>query len=130
MIALHQNQSSFYTDNIVSFFDNQNSYKESFSHYTSVLKKLNKVDSYLNHFIDNLDITLDVQGIDTVDKIDDILLNLESISDINEEILSNQEYKKWYFMPIRYLIDRIETSNYSLQGLLGAKQAEIMFTHK
>lgn len=125
MIALNHNHSSFYNDSLMSFFNRQNSLKEFVHSYVKVIKQLRRLDSYLDNYIENLDINLELNGIDTVNKIDDFLIRLEQLTEINEQFLSDEELDTWYYYPIRYLLDKVEDSNYSLQGLLSSKQAEL-----
>ena len=37
---------------------------------------------------------------------------------------------KWYNYPLRYMIDRVETSNMSLQAMLGSQQAQLMHKNR
>jgi len=128
MIALNHNHSSFYTDSLMSFFEHPNSLKGSIKNYIAIIQSLRQIDSYLDSTIDNLDVSMELSGIDTEDKIDNLLLKLERVSETNEKILASESLQKWYYLPIRYFLNKVEDSNYSLQGLLGSKQAEIRFS--
>lgn len=72
-----------------------------------------------------------MNGADTVEKIDNILITLEEFTDFSNELLKDsQELKKWYNYPLRYMVDKVETSSMSLQAMLGSKQAQIMHHNK
>ena len=99
--------------------------------YISTLKELYNLNKFLQISIYNIENFLLLNGADTVEKIDDILIKLEDISEVSSELLEeNKTLKKWYNYPLRYMIDRVETSNMSLQAMLGSQQAQIMHKNR
>lgn len=99
--------------------------------YISTLKELYNLNKFLQISIYNIENFLLLNGADTVEKIDDILIKLEDISEVSSELLEeNKTLKKWYNYPLRYMIERVETSNMSLQAMLGSQQAQIMHKNR
>jgi len=66
-----------------------------------------------------------IHKLDTLEKIDEVLINLEELSDLSNEVLETKEINKWYNLPIRYMVDKLEDRNMALQGLLLSKQANL-----
>ena len=76
--------------------------------------------------IDELELFLKLNKIDSVEKIDNILLQLEEFSETIDKELEENHLQKWYNYPLRYMIEKVETSNMSLQAMLGTEQALMM----
>ncbi|MFK5975835.1 MAG: hypothetical protein QM493_04955 [Sulfurovum sp.] len=128
MIALNQN----YFD--INYFtsSNQNiSFFDDIIHYFNMLKKFYSLYKFLQSSISNIDNFLLLLGADSLDKIDEVLIRLEEFSDLSNEIITkDKSLHKWYNYPIRFMLNRVETSNMSLQGMLGSQQALIMHKNK
>jgi len=47
-----------------------------------------------------------INKLDSVDKIDEVLINLEDLSEFANEILDNQELKRWYNAPLSHALNK------------------------
>ena len=131
MVAVNQNYFNFSSDYFIPSIQYDNSLIKSISAYGSTLKEFYNLNKFLQVSIYNIENFLLLNGADSVEKIDDILIKLEDISDISSELLEdNETLKKWYNYPLRYMIDKVETSNMSLQAMLGSQQAQIMHKNR
>ena len=131
MVAVNQNYFNFNSDYFIPSVKYDNSLFKSISAYGSTLKELYNLNKFLQVSIYNIENFLLLNGADTVEKIDNILITLEEFTDFSNELLKDsQELKKWYNYPLRYMVDKVETSSMSLQAMLGSKQAQIMHHNK
>ena len=131
MVAVNQNYFNFSSDYFIPSIKYDNSLIKSISAYGSTLKELYNLNKFLQVSIYNIENFLLLNGADSVDKIDNILIKLEEISEVSSELLEeNEKLKKWYNYPLHYMIDRVETSNMSLQAMLGSQQAQIMHQNR
>ena len=131
MVAINQNYFNFNSDYFIPSVKYDNSLFKSISAYGSTLKELYNLNKFLQVSIYNIENFLLLNGADTVEKIDNILITLEEFTDFSNELLKDsQELKKWYNYPLRYMVDKVETSSMSLQAMLGSKQAQIMHHNK
>ena len=129
MIALNQNYFNLNLD--YSLPNLQRGFLTATKSYISTLKELYNLNKFLQVSIYNIENFLLLNGADTVEKIDDILIKLEDISEVSSELLEeNTTLTKWYNYPLRYMIDRVETSNMSLQAMLGSQQAQLMHKNR
>ncbi len=85
--------------------------------------ELYNMNNFFQRGIKNIDKYLFLFGADNAQKIDNILLKLEEITDYSSELLESQEINKWYNYPIYYAFNKMETSCMSLQALLASKEA-------
>ena len=131
MVAINQNYFNFNSDYFIPSVKYDNSLFKSIGAYGSTLKELYNLNKFLQVSIYNIENFLLLNGADTVEKIDNILITLEEFTDFSNELLKDsQELKKWYNYPLRYMVDKVETSSMSLQAMLGSKQAQIMHHNK
>jgi len=131
MVALNQNYFNFSNDYFIPSIKYDNSLIKNIGTYISTLKELYNLNKFLQASIYNIENFLLLNGADSVEKIDNILLTLEEFTDFSNELLeNNQELKKWYNYPLRYMIDKVETSNMSLQAMLGSQQAQLMHKNR
>jgi len=131
MVAVNQNYFNFNSDYFIPSIKYENSLIKRVGAYGSTLKELYNLNKFLQVSIYNIENFLLLNGADSVEKIDNILLTLEEFTDFSNELLEdNQKLKKWHNYPLRYMIDRVETSNMSLQAMLGSQQAQIMHKTK
>ena len=131
MVAVNQNYFNFSSDYFIPSIKYDNSLIKSISAYGSTLKELYNLNKFLQVSIYNIENFLLLNGADSVDKIDNILIKLEEISEVSSELLEeNEKLKKWYNYPLHYMIDKVETSNMSLQAMLGSQQAQIMHQNR
>ena len=131
MVAVNQNYFNFNSDYFIPSVKYDNSLFKSIGAYGSTLKELYNLNKFLQVSIYNIENFLLLNGADTVEKIDNILITLEEFTDFSNELLKDsQELKKWYNYPLRYMVDKVETSSMSLQAMLGSKQAQIMHHNK
>jgi len=91
--------------------------------YFSTFIELYNMNNFFQRGIKNIDKYLFLFGADNAQKIDNILLKLEEITDYSSELLESQEINKWYNYPIYYAFNKMETSCMSLQALLASKEA-------
>jgi len=131
MVAVNQNYFNFSSDYFIPSIKYDNSLIKTVSAYGSTLKELYNLNKFLQVSIYNIENFLLLNGADSVDKIDNILIKLEEISEVSSELLEeNEKLKKWYNYPLHYMIDKVETSNMSLQAMLGSQQAQIMHQNR
>lgn len=131
MVAINQNYFNFNSDYFIPSIKYENTLVKNISAYGSTLKELYNLNKFLQVSIYNVENFLLLNGADSVEKIDNILLTLEDFTDFSNELLEdNQKLKKWYNYPLRYMVDKVETSNMSFQGMLGSQQAQIMHKNK
>ena len=131
MVAVNQNYFNFNSDYFSPSLKYDNSFFKSIGAYVSKLKELYNLNKFLQVSIYNIENFLLLNGADTVEKIDNILITLEEFTDFSNELLEdNQKLKAWYNYPLRYMLDKVETSNMSLQAMLGSQQAKIMHKSK
>ncbi|MDQ7086038.1 MAG: hypothetical protein Q9M36_14495 [Sulfurovum sp.] len=125
MIALNQNY--FNIEYFMPSFKEENSLAKGFRVYISILKELYGLNTFLQSSIYNIEHFLLLNGADDVEKIDNILMKLELFTDLSSGLLEeNKELQLWYNSPLHWMLDRVESSNMSLQAMLGSKQAELM----
>ena len=131
MVAVNQNYFNFNSDYFIPSVKYDNSLFKSIGAYGSTLKELYNLNKFLQVSIYNIENFLLLNGADTVEKIDNILITLEDFTDFsNEQLEDNQKLKKWYNYPLRHMVDKVETSSMSLQAMLGSQQAQIMHHNK
>ena len=131
MVAVNQNYFNFNSDYFISSLKYDNSFFKSIGDYSSTLKELYNLNKFLQVSIYNIENFLLLNGADSVEKIDDILITLEEFTDFSNELLEdNKKLKAWYNYPLRYMVDKVETSNMSLQGMLASQQAHILHKNK
>lgn len=131
MVAVNQNYFNFKSDYFVPSLKYDNSFFKSIGAYGSTLKELYNLNKFLQVSIYNIENFLLLNGADSVEKIDNILIMLEEFTDFSNELLEdNEKLKAWYNYPLRYMIDKVETSNMSLQAMLSSQQAHIMHKSK
>jgi len=118
MIAIPQNQFSIDLDLGSSTLE----YTKS---YIALLHKLYTLRKILKSNLDNLDTYLTINQLYHVEKLDEILIGLEELSDFTQEILNTHKLKHWTNYPIYYMIDKLEDANISLQGLLLSTQSHL-----
>ena len=127
MIALNQNYFNIDIDSFTPSFKNANSFLDGSKAYISILKEIYSLNKFLQVSIYNVENFLLLNGADSVEKIDNILIKLEEFSEQTEQLLEENElFNKWYNLPLRYAVNKVETSNMSLQAMLGSKQALLM----
>jgi len=120
------NQNFFNIDFFTFKFDKHSNLFESIILYTKLIKELNHTNKILRIMIDELELFLKLNKIDSVEKIDNILLQLEEFSETIDKELEENHLQKWYNYPLRHMIEKVETSNMSLQAMLGTEQALMM----
>lgn len=131
MIAVNQNYFNFNIDHLMPSFKHENSFIKGIGAYISTVKELYHLNKFLQASIYNVENFLFLNGADSVEKIDNILIKLEEFTDFSNELLEdNEKLKAWYHYPLRYMVDKVETSNMSLQGMLASQQAHIMQKNK
>jgi len=131
MIAVNQNYFNFNSDYFIPSIKYDNSMIKSIGAYGSTLKELYNLNKFLQISIYNIENFLLLNGADSVEKIDNILITLEEFTDFsNEQLADNQKLKKWYNYPLRYMVDKVETSSMSLQAMLGSQQAQLIHQNK
>jgi len=100
------------------------------SRYITMFKTLNGIRKMFKLQFNNFDFYIMAYELDTIEKVDNMAIKLENISDIHNNLLENEDLKKWYYYPLYYLVDRIEDWNMALQGLLSALEIELMKKEK
>jgi len=78
---------------------------------------INELSYILRGYAENLDTLLLINRLDTIDKIDEILINLENLSEITNELLESDNF------PLKHILNKLEDNNMLLQGLLLSSQA-------
>lgn len=131
MVAVNHNYFNFDVDYFTPSFEKSSSLLNTAKRYMSVLRGLYSLNKFLQTSIYNVENFLLLTGADSVEKIDDILIKLEDFTDLSQETLEeNEQLKKWYNYPLRYMVDKVETSNMSLQAMLASQQAHLMHQSK
>jgi len=125
MVAI-DNHKYFDIDLFTLKFNGHNSFIRIVKSYFRILKKLNEANKSLQFYIKHFDFYLEIMKLDTVEKVDEILINLETISELLEKDLQDSNVLTWYFYPIYYMFEKVEASNQSLQAMLGTHQAILM----
>ncbi len=124
MIAIPQNQFNINLD-----FDylqgTHNSTVDYAKSYLTVLKKLYSLRKILKSNLDNLESYLSSKQLYNIGKIDEILIELEELSEFTDEILTHPKFKYWTNYPIWYMTDKLEDANMSLQGMLLSTQSHL-----
>ena len=118
MIAIPKNQFSIDLD----FNSSTLEYTKS---YLTLLHKLYRLQKILKSNIDNLNEYLTINQLYNIEKIDEILIGLEDLSELTEEILTTDNSKYWTNYPIWYMVDKLEDANMTLQGLLLSTQSHL-----
>ena len=126
MIAVNQNYFNLNFDYYLSSFNQKNnSFVQIIKENINLFKDIYTLKKILTSYFDNLDTFLLIHKLDTLEKIDDVLISLEELSDLSNEVLETKEINIWYNFPIRYIVDKLEDRNMALQGLLLSKQAHL-----
>ena len=118
MIAIPKNQFSIDLD----FNSSTLEYTKS---YLTLLHKLYRLQKILKSNIVNLNEYLTINQLYNIEKIDEILIGLEELSELTEEILTTDNSKYWTNYPIWYMVDKLEDANMTLQGLLLSTQSHL-----
>ncbi|CAA6802569.1 MAG: Unknown protein [uncultured Sulfurovum sp.] len=125
MITIEQN---YFSSNF-NYFEPTNTEKyslvKSISTYIELLRGLHTLKKVLKSNFNNFDTYLLVNKLNTIETIDNVLINLEDLSEFTNEVLNKQELQTWSSFPIRYMTDKVEDWNMALQGLLLSKQAHL-----
>lgn len=108
--------------NLFKYSPNSKLFDSSKAYFITLIELYN-MNSFFQKGIKNIDKYLFLFGANNAQKIDDILLKLEEITDYSSELLESQEINKWYNYPIYYAFDKMETSCMSLQAMLASKEA-------
>ena len=99
--------------------------------YVSVFQELRSFNNFIQSSIYNIENFLLLNGVDSVEKIDNILMRLESFSEQTQKLLNESVvFNKWYSFPLRYMFKKLDTSNASFQAMLGSQQALMMHNTK
>ena len=125
MVAVNQNYFNLNFNYYLPSFEQNNSFVKRIKENIQLFKELYTLRKILKSYFDNLDTFLLIHKLDTLEKIDEVLINLEELSDLSNEVLETKEINKWYNLPIRYMVDKLEDRNMALQGLLLSKQANL-----
>ena len=123
--TLNQNYFNLNFNYLMPSFNYKNSLTEKSKNYIKLFKELYTLRSILKKYFDNLDTFLLINKFNTLEKIDDVLISLENLSELTNEVLESEKIKKWYNFPIYYITDKVEDRNMALQGLLLSKQAHL-----
>ena len=91
--------------------------------YILILTILYRQNKFFQNGIKDIDLFLFLFGANNAEKVDDILIRLEELTDHTTKLLESKHLKSWFFYPLRYAIDKTETSCMSLQALLASKEA-------
>lgn len=103
----------------------EHSFIKSIKIHAEILKKLHTFRTILKSNFNNFDTYVLIGKLDSVEKIDEVLINLEDLSEFTNDILENKDYKSWANFPMRYMVDKVEDWNMALQGLLLSRQAHL-----
>ena len=125
MVAVNQNYFNLNFDYYLPSFEQNNSFLKRIKENIQLFKELYTLRKILKSYFDNLDTFLLIHKLDTLEKIDEVLISLEELSDLSNEVLETTEINRWYNLPIRYMVDKLEDRNMALQGLLLSKQAHL-----
>ena len=125
MVAVNQNYFNLNFNYYLPSFEQNNSFVKRIKENIQLFKELYTLRKILKSYFDNLDTFLLIHKLDTLEKIDEVLISLEELSDLSNEVLETTEINRWYNLPIRYMVDKLEDRNMALQGLLLSKQANL-----
>ncbi len=100
------------------------------SAYITMARTLNSMRKILKFQFNNFEAFIKIYNLDTPDKVDNILIKLENMSEQHNISLNNALLNKWYAYPLYYLVDRIEDWNMALQGLLMSLDVELVHQEK
>ncbi len=118
-------QSYFHID--MPYIKMKSSFIKNIKNYIATYKAFSNFNQFLQISIYNIENFLALRGAQSVDEIDEILIKLEDFSEANKALLNDKDLNRWYNYPLRYMIDKTETSNMSLQAMLGSQQAQAMY---
>jgi len=131
MIAINHNYFNLNIDYFIPSSKQSNSFLDNLKAYILIFKKLYTTNKVIQNFIYNVESFLFLSGADTVDKIDEIIMKLEDFSEFTQELLEkDKDFNKWYNYPLRYMLDKIDSSTMSLQAMMGSQQALMMHKNK
>ena len=89
MVSTNQNYFNIDFDYILPSF-NHKSLLDRVQKYATLYKEINALKNTLKSYFDNIDNYLLINKLDSVDKIDEVLINLEDLSDLTNEMLDNE----------------------------------------
>jgi len=125
MIAINQNYFSLNFNYFEPSSTKEHSFIENIKVHAEILKKLHTFRTILKSNFNNFDTYVLIGKLDSIEKIDEVLITLEDLSEFTNNILENDDYKSWANFPMRYMADKIEDWNMALQGLLLSRQAHL-----
>lgn len=125
MIAI-ENNNYLNIDHFTLKFDSHTNLIKIISIYFGLLKEISHTNKFLQFTIAHFEEYIELSKIDSVEKIDEILVLHEEFTDKIIERLEKGEFHQWYLFPLRYMLEKLITSSMSLQSLLGTQQALIM----
>ncbi len=126
MITIEENYFNIDTTSITNNLNIKSSFIKDMKNYISTFKTFYNLHKFLQVSIYNVENFLALNGAKSSIEIDNILINLENFSEANKRLLEGKEINKWFNYPLKMMIYRTETSNMSLQGMLGTQQALAM----
>ena len=126
MVAIEPNYFNIDMTSITNNLNIKSSFIKDIENYISTFKTFYNLHKFLQVSIYNVENFLALNGAKSSNEIDNILINLENSSEINEKLLEGKEINRWFNYPLKMMIYRTETSNMSLQGMLGSQQALAM----
>ena len=126
MIATQQNYFNIDMVFIRNNLKSRNSFIQGIKSYIKTFKTFYNLNKFLQVSIYNVENFLALNGAKSSMDIDNILINLEDFSEANEKLLESEEINRFFNYPIKMMIVKTETSNMSLQGMLGSQQALAM----
>jgi hypothetical protein len=121
MLALNQENYSYIQ--IPNFSDT--SVLQNLTKYIKTFKTLNQARRLLKSIFNNFDTFVLINNLNNSKTIDQFLLNLEDITESNEELLETHILSQWHLYPLYYLVDKIEDWNMATQGLLTGLEAQL-----
>ena len=125
MVAVENSHFSLNFEDYLPNFKQHSSFIKRVKENIKLFKDIYTLKEILKDYFDNLDIFLLLNRLDTLEKIDEVLISLEELSDLTQKVLDTKDINIWYNLPIRYIIDKLEDRNMALQGLLLSKQAHL-----
>ncbi|MBU1666937.1 hypothetical protein KKC13_00840 [bacterium] len=125
MIAINQNYFSLNFNDFEATATNKHSFIENIKVRIELFKKLHTFRAILKSNFNNFDTYVLIGKLDSIEKIDEVLITLEDLSEFTNDILDNKDYKSWANFPMRYMANKIEDWNMALQGLLLSRQAHL-----
>ena len=120
------NNSNFLNIEDMFKFDIDLSFFTMIRQYILVIKRLNSIDKTFTFMNRNIEIHLEINNLNNIQKIDNILLKLEEFSEMIETVLESGVFNKWYHFLMLYTLQKVQNSSMSLQAMLGVKQAQMM----